>query len=180
MLMRMLQQKGEDWRCLGERGTTGAMSLSRQEEAGSSVQVGRLQDSWFRVAGGKAVSYKGCGRREVGRCGGERLWRFSPDYLDEGRKASKVIWEWGRGAGVFQGLNSHLKCPKRGHPFHLAILFLLCKFSRKHLSYFAELSSHSFEILFWNPRYLLQWVPKNLVFLSFVFFFYVTEKTTER
>ena len=52
----------------------------------------------------------------------------------------------GRGAGVFQGLNSHLKCPKRGHPFHLAILFLLCKFSRKHLSYFVELSSHSFEI----------------------------------
>lgn len=54
-----------------------------------------------------------------------------------------------------------------GLPFQLATLFLLCELSREHLFNFVGLSGHSFEILFWHSRCLLQLVPKNMVFLSF-------------
>ena len=81
-----------------------------------------------------------------------------------------------RGAGVFQGLNSQLKGPKSGTSIPTGYS-ILCELSREHLSNFVGLSGHSFEILFWYSRCLLQLVPKNMVFLSF---FYVTERTTER
>lgn len=62
------------------------------------------------------------------------------------REAARLSESEGRGAGVFQGLNSQLKGPKSGTSIQLATLFLLCKFSREHLSYSVGLSSHSFEI----------------------------------
>lgn len=73
---------------------------------------------------------------------------------------------------MFQGPDSSLKYPRVGD--HSRWLFYV--FSGEHLSYFVELTRH-LKSLFWNSRYLLQLLPKNLIFLSF---FNVTERTTER
>lgn len=85
---------------------------------------------------GPVCGWRGCGTADQSGCREDSQLR---------REAARLSQSECRGAGVFQGLNSQLKGPKSGTSLQLATLFLLCKFSREHLSYFVGLSSHSFE-----------------------------------